>query len=35
MVRDSFRVLVFTERDRSMRDLLSDHCPISVRIDPR
>ena len=35
LVRDSFRVLVFTERDRFMRDLLSDHCPISVRIDPR
>lgn len=35
LVRDSFRVLVFAERDRSMRDLISDHCPISVRIDPR
>lgn len=35
LVRDSFRVLSFTERDRSLRDLISDHCPISVRVDIR
>jgi endonuclease/exonuclease/phosphatase family metal-dependent hydrolase len=35
LVRDSFRVLLFTERDGALRDRLSDHCPISVRIDPR
>jgi endonuclease/exonuclease/phosphatase family metal-dependent hydrolase len=35
LVRDSFRVLVFAERDAAMRDRLSDHCPISIRIDPR
>jgi endonuclease/exonuclease/phosphatase family metal-dependent hydrolase len=35
LVRDSFRVLVYAERDPSMRDRISDHCPISVRLDPR
>ncbi|HWT08734.1 MAG TPA: hypothetical protein VN329_06190, partial [Roseomonas sp.] len=35
VVRDSFRVLVYAERDPAVRALLSDHCPISLRIDPR
>jgi len=35
MVRDSFRVLVYVERDPALRDRISDHCPISVRLDPR
>jgi endonuclease/exonuclease/phosphatase family metal-dependent hydrolase len=35
LVRDSFRVMVFTERDGAIRARLSDHCPVSVRIDPR
>jgi len=35
LVRDSFRVLVYAERDRALRDVISDHCPISIRIDPR
>lgn len=35
LVRDSFRVLVYAERDPALRDRLSDHCPISVRLDPR
>lgn len=35
LVRDSFRVLVYAERDPALRDVVSDHCPISVRIDPR
>jgi endonuclease/exonuclease/phosphatase family metal-dependent hydrolase len=35
LVRDSFRVMVFTERDGAIRERLSDHCPVSVRIDPR
>jgi endonuclease/exonuclease/phosphatase family metal-dependent hydrolase len=35
VVRDSFRVMVFTERDAALRERLSDHCPVSVRIDPR
>ncbi len=35
VVRDSFRVLVYGERDQRMRERLSDHCPVSVRIDPR
>jgi endonuclease/exonuclease/phosphatase family metal-dependent hydrolase len=34
-VRDSFRVLVYAERDPALRDVLSDHCPISVRLDAR
>jgi endonuclease/exonuclease/phosphatase family metal-dependent hydrolase len=35
LVRDSFRVLVYTERDAATRERLSDHCPVSIRIDPR
>lgn len=35
LVRDSFRVLVYNERDAAIRDQLSDHCPVSIRIDPR
>lgn len=35
LVRDSFRVLVYADRDPALRDVISDHCPISVRIDPR
>lgn len=35
LVRDSFRVLVYAERDIALRDRISDHCPISVRLDPR
>ncbi len=35
LVRDSFRVMVYAERDPALRDRLSDHCPISVRLDPR
>jgi endonuclease/exonuclease/phosphatase family metal-dependent hydrolase len=32
MVPSSLRVMVYAERDRSMRDLISDHCPISIRL---
>ncbi len=35
LVRDSFRVLVYGERDAQARARLSDHCPVSVRLDPR
>lgn len=35
VVRDSFRVLVYVERDQALRQRISDHCPISVRLDPR
>ncbi|MBR0673861.1 endonuclease/exonuclease/phosphatase family protein [Neoroseomonas soli] len=35
LVRDSFRVLTYAERDGALRERLSDHCPISVRLDPR
>lgn len=35
LVRDSFRVMTYAERDAALRDRLSDHCPISVRLDPR
>lgn len=35
LVRDSFRVLVYADRDPALRNVISDHCPISVRIDPR
>jgi len=35
LVRDSFRVLLYAERDPALRDRISDHCPISVRLDPR
>lgn len=32
LVPDTARVLVYAERDRRMRDTLSDHCPLSVRL---
>ncbi|MGG5807898.1 endonuclease/exonuclease/phosphatase family protein [Falsiroseomonas sp. CW058] len=32
MVPRSLAVLVYSERDRSYRDRLSDHCPVSVRL---
>lgn len=32
IVPNSMNVLVYAERDRSYRDRLSDHCPISVRL---
>jgi endonuclease/exonuclease/phosphatase family metal-dependent hydrolase len=32
LVPDSLSVLVYAERDRSYRDRLSDHCPVSVRL---
>jgi endonuclease/exonuclease/phosphatase family metal-dependent hydrolase len=32
LVKDSFRVLSYTERDPALRDVISDHCPISVRL---
>jgi len=32
LVPDSLRVMVYAERDRTFRDRLSDHCPISVRL---
>ena len=32
LVADSLRVLIYAERDPRMRDLISDHCPISVRM---
>jgi endonuclease/exonuclease/phosphatase family metal-dependent hydrolase len=35
VVRDSFRVMVYAERDPALRERISDHCPISVRLDPR
>ncbi len=35
MVPSSLRVMVYAERERSMRALLSDHCPISIRLNPR
>lgn len=35
LVRDSFRVLTYAERDPAILARLSDHCPISVRVDPR
>ncbi len=35
LVPGSFRVLVYAERDPALRNVISDHCPISVRIDPR
>lgn len=34
MVRDSLRVMVYAERDPAMRQRLSDHCPISIRLRP-
>jgi endonuclease/exonuclease/phosphatase family metal-dependent hydrolase len=35
LVRDSFRVMVYAEREPAVRELLSDHCPISLRVDLR
>jgi len=32
MVQNSLRVMVYAERDPVMRDRLSDHCPISLRL---
>jgi endonuclease/exonuclease/phosphatase family metal-dependent hydrolase len=32
IVPDSLSVLVYAERDRSFRDRLSDHCPVSIRL---
>lgn len=32
LVPDSLRVMVYAERERSMRQRLSDHCPISTRL---
>ncbi|MBS7810900.1 endonuclease/exonuclease/phosphatase family protein [Roseococcus pinisoli] len=32
LVPDSLRVMIYAERERSMRQRLSDHCPISVRL---
>jgi endonuclease/exonuclease/phosphatase family metal-dependent hydrolase len=34
LVPGSLSVLVYAERDRSYRDRLSDHCPMSVRLRP-
>lgn len=34
LVPDSFRVLVYAERDLAWRERLSDHCPISLRLRP-
>ena len=31
-IRDSFRVFSYPERDPSLRDVISDHCPISIRL---
>jgi endonuclease/exonuclease/phosphatase family metal-dependent hydrolase len=32
LVPDSLRVMVYAERDRSLREKLSDHCPLSIRL---
>ena len=32
VVPESMNVLVYTERDRSYRERLSDHCPVSIRL---
>lgn len=34
IVPGSLAVLVYAERDRSFRDRLSDHCPVSIRLRP-
>ncbi len=34
MVRHSLRVMVYAERDFALRDRLSDHCPVSLRLRP-
>jgi endonuclease/exonuclease/phosphatase family metal-dependent hydrolase len=33
--RDSLKVMVYTENDPRLRDLLSDHCPVSVQLGLR
>lgn len=33
LVPDTTRVLVYAERDRRMRDTISDHCPLSLRLN--
>lgn len=32
MVQNSLRVMVYAERDPALRDRLSDHCPVSIRL---
>ncbi len=32
LIGDSFRVFSYPTRDLSLRDLISDHCPISIRL---
>ena len=32
LIKDSFRVFSYAERDPALRDVISDHCPISVRL---
>jgi endonuclease/exonuclease/phosphatase family metal-dependent hydrolase len=32
VVPESMNVLVYAERDRSYRERLSDHCPVSIRL---
>lgn len=34
LVPGSLRVMVYAEREPAMRDRLSDHCPVSVRLRP-
>jgi endonuclease/exonuclease/phosphatase family metal-dependent hydrolase len=34
LVPNSLAVMVYAERDRSFRERLSDHCPVSVRLRP-
>jgi endonuclease/exonuclease/phosphatase family metal-dependent hydrolase len=34
LVPGSFAVLVYAERERRFRDLISDHCPLSIRLRP-
>ncbi len=33
--RDSLKVMVYAETDSRLRDLLSDHCPVSIQLSPR
>lgn len=32
MIRNSLRVMVYAERDPALRDSISDHCPVSIRL---
>lgn len=32
MVQNSLRVMVYAERDPALRDRISDHCPVSIRL---